>query len=567
MSMPPVKIIPRNAAAMRRAATVAGNPVSTRLESGVGNCFPGLECDLRNLERRFFPFLEVDFEDDDNGNTFVRVAGVDIAGAEAMAQAGGMPAAMLALYRRLAKDVTSRRRWLIAGMTGIFGSLGQLTLNLATLGTPSAGPNRRPPDPWTAVRMLTEGTNVVINLRGPSNATMQLRGSRNRYLDDNGALADIFLPGEMTQSLCSPWTHDFRDCGCYYWASNHPDIAQPPLPTPIPSDPAWNASVIWERQGRTLGVLPPPATADDPGPQEMRHQEINMAWQSLNFVVGRREIIGAFTPRQVSEKPLGSRAELEQFLRYAAGVELAVAQEYLTAAYSLKSPAGLPVGLRNDVRAAHAELMRIAIGEMRHLRAVNDVLRALLPVGATFSPALRVADKLPADVPGTFRPVSFRAATKQAIKDFIDIEAPSVSVDSVYARILATLERDGPHEAAQSVRTIMAEGEDHFETFRAIQVWLSAHDEPQYLRSTSGAAPPPGDPDHQELQARYSDILQQLYRGYTQGGAAGAPDVNMARMDMVGPVDAAAHKIADRGFLVVFDLLSNPRFAPIAPPT
>jgi hypothetical protein len=32
-------------------------------EAGVGNCFPGLECDLRNLERRFFPFLEVDIDD------------------------------------------------------------------------------------------------------------------------------------------------------------------------------------------------------------------------------------------------------------------------------------------------------------------------------------------------------------------------------------------------------------------------------------------------------------------------------------------------------------------------
>lgn len=567
MSMPPVKIIPRNAAAMRRAATVAGNPVSTRLESGVGNCFPGLECDLRNLERRFFPFLEVDFEEDAQGDVFVRVVGVDLAGAEALAQAGGMPAAMLALYRRLAKGVAARRRWLIAGMTGVFGSLGQLTLkNLATLGTPSAGANRRPPDPWTAVRMLTEGTNVVIDLRGPGNATMQLNGARNRYLDDNGALADIFPPGEMTQSLCSPWTHDFRDCGCYYWASNHPDIAQPPLPTPVPTDPAWNASVVWERQDRTLGVFPPPATAADPGEQEMRHQEINRAWQSLNFVVGRRELVGAFTPRQVAENPLSSLTELERYLRYSAGVELAVAQQYLTAAYSLKPYAGLRAGLlRDDVRAAHAELMRIAIGEMRHLRAVNDVLRALLPVGVAFSPALRVADQLPADLPGTFRPVTYKAATKQAIREFIDIEAPSVSVDSVYARILATLERDGPHEAAQSVRTIMAEGEDHFETFRSIQVWLGRHGEPQYLRSTSGAAPP-GDADRQQLQARYLDILKQLHAGYTQGGADGAPEVNMARLDMVGPLDAVAHRIADRGFLVIFDTLADPRFAPISPP-
>ena len=225
----------------------------------------------------------------------------------------------------------------------------------------------------------------------------------------------------------------------------------------------------------------------------MRHLEINTGWQALNFVVGRREVVGPFVVRPVTDDPLGSGAELERFLRYAAGVELTVAQEYLTAAYSLRLPAGLPQPLADDIRASHAELMRIAIGEMRHLRAVNEVLRALLPAGAAFAPALRPASRLPGKQPGTFDPAIFTAATRQAIQNFIDIEAPSVSVDSVYARILATLERDGPHDAEQSVRTIMAEGEDHFETFRAIQVWLSRHQETEYLRSTAGTAPPPDD--------------------------------------------------------------------------
>jgi hypothetical protein len=203
---------------------------------------------------------------------------------------------------------------------------------------------------------------------------------------------------------------------------------------------------------------------------------------------------------------------------------------------------------------------------MRHLRAVNEVLRALLPAGAAFTPALRPASKLPGTAPGTFDPASFTAATRPAIQRFIDIEAPSVSVDSVYARILATLERDGPHDAAQSVRTVMAEGEDHFETFRAIQVWLSGHSEADYLRSSAGAAPPPNDPDHRELQTRYRAILEQLHRGYSFGNPGGAPDINGARMDMVGPLDAAAQAIAQRGFLVVFDSLTDPRFAPIDPP-
>ena len=49
-------IFPRNLTA--RAATAAqkviGNPVTSRMESGVGNCFPGLEFDVESLILDFF---------------------------------------------------------------------------------------------------------------------------------------------------------------------------------------------------------------------------------------------------------------------------------------------------------------------------------------------------------------------------------------------------------------------------------------------------------------------------------------------------------------------------------
>lgn len=560
--LPPVKLIPRNVAAFRRGrpprkagdvAVVAGNPMSTRLESGVGNCFPGLECDLRNLERRFFPFLEVDIQD-----TAITIVGVDVAGARA-----SLSKADAREYARLGTDVDAGRSWHVRTLTGLFGPLGRLTLDIRSLRPPSIGDGRRPPDAWTAVRLLTEGTEVTLDLSGPRKASMQLKGNRVRYLDDNGALAQIFLPGELTQSLCSPWTHDFRDCGCYYWASNHPDIAQPPLPTPAPSDPAWENAVPWERKDRTIDRLPRPATAR--APTELEYYEINRAWQSLNFVVGRREVIEKFAARQVDGQPLPA-ADLEKYLRYAAGVELAVAHEYLAAAYSLRLPDGLATGLADDIRAAHAEIMRVAIGEMRHLRAVNDVLRGLAAPG-TFKPALQVASAVPGDKPGETRPVVARAATRQAIKDFIDIEAPSVSVDGVYSRILATLVRDGPHALEQSIRTIMAEGEDHYQTFRSIQEWLNRHpQESDYLRSTRGP-PPSDDADHRKLQTLYAALLDELHRGYSVGGTEGTRDINAARADMLGPIDAAAQAIAQRGFVVSFDRLTDPRFKPIDPPS
>src|SRR3954470_2404954 len=54
------KIFPRNLTAWA-AYRVAGNPVVTRLEDVVANCYPGLELDVRNLDRRFFPGLVFEF--------------------------------------------------------------------------------------------------------------------------------------------------------------------------------------------------------------------------------------------------------------------------------------------------------------------------------------------------------------------------------------------------------------------------------------------------------------------------------------------------------------------------
>jgi hypothetical protein len=54
------RIIPRNLTA-RATYQVAGNPSVTRPEDSVANCYPGLELDVRNFDRRFFPGLVFDF--------------------------------------------------------------------------------------------------------------------------------------------------------------------------------------------------------------------------------------------------------------------------------------------------------------------------------------------------------------------------------------------------------------------------------------------------------------------------------------------------------------------------
>jgi hypothetical protein len=560
----PIKLIPRNVAALRRgqqqadgARPVPGNPASTRLEAGVGNCFPGLECDLRNLERRFFPFLEVDVQD-----TEIDVISVDMVGVQESASNGGISADTATTYRQISSGLSQGRKPTISQMRGTFGPLGVQMLVIADLRLPSTGANRLPPDAWTAIRLLTEGTEIELTLR-QGNATRSLVGNRARYLDDNGALAKMFLPGELAQSLCSPWTHDFRDCGCFYWASNHPDIALPVLPTPPPATPEINTYVPWERKDRTVNTLPDPATINTP--VELSHYEINNQWQTLNFVLEGRETVAPYQPGKFTAPKFASLAELVTNLRYAAGVELAVIHEYLAAAYSLKVT-GVLAAAQDDVDAARDELMRVTYGEMRHVRAVNDVLRALDP--AAFVPALGVASQVPAQKPGTFRPVVPSAATPEAIQAFIDIESPSVSVDGLYSRILATLEDLGSDETQQTVRSIMADGESHFETFSFIQEWLDKHSPADYLTNPNAVIAPANNTLHQKLQQEYLALLEGLFNGYTLGIPAGASDINAARNAMLGPagLDGAAEALAAAGFLVAFDRITDVRFAPVDHP-
>ena len=574
------KLLPRNVAALRRfqdpAAApreVTGNPVMTRLESGIGNCFPGLECDLRNLERRFFPFLEIEINFS-VAQGIMQVAAVDLPGVEAAAGNGGLPAADAANYRTIAQDLRNGAGWVVSNIAGDFGPFKQQSFNPDDLTGTSFGNQRLPPEPWAAVRTLVEGAPVTLTLvRRPAPGTITLTANRARYLDDTGALARMFQPGELTQSLCSPWTHDFRDCACFYWASNHPDIALPPLPAPPPAagDPRWELATAWERADRSVATPPVATQTGSQSVPEIAHHAINRDWQLLNFVLERRERISDYAPTRFNAVPLPNQAALLAQLRYAAGVEIAAMQEYLTAAWSLRPAAAQPEPLLGDLTAAFDEMLRIAIGEMRHVRAVNDVLASLSPPGG-FTPALAVAAQVPGATIGSIRPVQLRAATKAAIDDFIGLEAPSQSVDGLYGRILETLmqspETTEQQERVQTVRTVMAEGQDHWETFLAIKEWLGRHAEADYLRAPNLQGPPQRNGAHQELQRRYVGLLERLYSGYQQGIPKGAADIAAARGSMLGQggLQGALDAVAAGPFLVIFDPIADPRFAAIQPP-
>lgn len=554
--MPDDKLLPRNRSARRAQARAAGNPVVTELEAGVGNCFPGLEIDLRNLERRFFPFLAVDFV----GGQVV-VAEVDLDGA----RAAGAPAPLLDGLTRISGTLPSVT-WQITALIGEFAGYGRRTFDLQSLGADA------PSDPWTAVRLLRPGVEVQVTFLRASGAgtganQVVLSAARASYLDDDGAFAEMFEPGELTQSLCSPWTHDFRDCGCWYWASNHPDLVLPALPAGTePTDPDWGRRALWLRADRTTQ---PPPPADDQHSGELAHHEINTRWQDLDLVLDGREQRAAYEPSAVAGVPLPA-GQLVPTLRYAAGVEIGVMLEYLAAVYSVDPQAGASGSdLRDDARAARAEVLRVAISEMRHLRVINQMLAELDPpaAGARFVPALGVATLLPGPPNAPRPPVQFRTLTPAVLADFIQIERPSTdNVDGLYTRILATLETAGAAAHAATIRSVMAEGADHYATFRNVAEWLGRHTGTPYLRNLTAA--PTGHPALATVQQRYETVLDHLHRGYSAGLPAGGAEVATARLAMLGNdgLDAACEALARAGFVARFAVPADPRFAAVAPP-
>ena len=553
------KLNPRNRTARLAQARAAGNPVTVELESGVGNCFPGLEADIRNLDRRFFPYLTVDFV---GGQ--IEVATVALT----RAQAEQPPGPFVDGLRRVA---TEQGPWRVTQLTGDFAGFGQRTFVVAQLGTVDGVP----PDAWTAVRLIRPATQVTLDLQRTGGARVTVAATRASYLTDDGAFAEMFEPGELTQSLCSPWTHDFRDCGCFYWASNHPDLTLPALPAGVAGDdPDWGMRTLWLRQDRQ-GVEPP-----DPAPPagtgefrrpgvEMDYFEINQRWQDLDVVLDGREQRTPYDPGEVAGTPLPPE-KLLPTLRYAAGVEVAVMVEYLAAVYSLNVGAGTPGSvLRDDVRAARQQLLLVAISEMRHLRWVNSVLFELhrrSGAAEPFTPALGVATILRGSAGFPDRPVRFRTLTPEVMAEFVRVEAPSLTVDGLYSNLLATFERDGDEALASSIRSVMADGAEHYASFLAIQEWLDRHTPAEYLRPLQPA--PAGDQGQRTLQQRYEAVLDSLFQGYRLGVPNGVARINTARQTMLGPqgIDGACEALAQRGFLPAFAVPADPRFAAVAPP-
>lgn len=503
-------ILPRNLTA-RAAAQVVGNPVSTRLEAGVANCFPGLEWDVRELDRRFFPGLVFQF---------VTTPLLPVAGT--LPDQQGARIAYVDSINDPALSADSTEPWVQTLLEVLQQNIGEP--NPLSLGRwylewfeqhgkrfSMRDEQNQPYDGelvWRLVRGIEPDLPLTIcvlqrddNGLGVAPA-VELSGFRRRYVDAAGVIDASFRPGELTMSMCNPWSHDFRDCGCHYWASNHPDVVFGPSDALIEDGQSTHANeasirLDWIRADRSVaGRVAAGLTDLDNRPFEMDHYEMNSRWTELPFVLEGREIgdfyAGPMFELEMSHGTLDSLvAPLSKEL---APLELTLALQYLSAFFSVRAPDEVDVlqwpNLPGEVQAIRQYLMIVAVGEMMHLRWANKMLWELdrlghYPAGQHYVPVLTPAamiSNLKVPQPRKLAPLSM-----QLIAEFVEIERPFGTVDTAYCRIVATLKNDVSSDRLLELAIrIDTDGNEHFQRFQEVQRIIEMYpdgDDAPYRRS------------------------------------------------------------------------------------
>lgn len=178
---------PKNLAA-QLAYRGRGNPVSSHPSNGISNCFPGLETDFRNVWRRMFQGVEFH----EATNQVLRVE-------------PGSPAE--------ARGVTVNH--FLVSVDGILVRGPNVMPTLDTI------------DWSNALADILPKAGQLVNCRFEESGAQEPIEVQLLLLPlfDGITLHEaIAEPGALTQSLCSPWQSDYRECACFYWAANRPDF-------------------------------------------------------------------------------------------------------------------------------------------------------------------------------------------------------------------------------------------------------------------------------------------------------------------------------------------------------
>ncbi|MBV8485622.1 MAG: hypothetical protein JO077_22465 [Verrucomicrobia bacterium] len=188
-----------------------GNPPVAHPSSAISNAFPGLEMDFRNVWRRVFAGIILHEADN-----FV----VDV-------EANASPKLRELIGQRLISVNGISVIGVLQGPTRAGGPVVSLPPNEnAAANNPMVGKTNLE---WSncladALRMQAKSVACIFVPEGGGPETKISLKVRPFFEAGTGVIKrELLQPGELTQSLCSPWQNDYRECSCYYWAASRPD--------------------------------------------------------------------------------------------------------------------------------------------------------------------------------------------------------------------------------------------------------------------------------------------------------------------------------------------------------
>lgn len=196
----------------------AGNPPQTHPTTAVGNFFPGLEFNFQNVWKRIF--IGIDLLEYGGQVIAVNEAEIDHMTPSEIAALKEVEGGYLANVDGHELAVAIEGPKVPDGAPEVLGQVYLEWSNaLSRLHTEKGGTGQTAACTFTVSARSADGRCVCDERRGPFNLKVR------RLIDPGTGLIsrEASQPGEITESLCSPWQTDYIGCACYYWASNRPD--------------------------------------------------------------------------------------------------------------------------------------------------------------------------------------------------------------------------------------------------------------------------------------------------------------------------------------------------------
>jgi len=274
-----MKLTPKNQTAKQLLHRADGNPPSTLPDSAISNCFPGLEFDFRNVWRRIF-------------------AGIVMHEADSYVVGIEDPSLQSLLHCRILKVDGHDMTTILHGPR----TAGGPAVDLWTPSNPDAAwfmewsnsLSRVLAKAGSKVRCVFTAQPSAIQRRPDWSETQTVDLEIRRVFEpDSPAISrELVEPGDLTQSLCSPWQNDYRECACYYWASTRPDYVD------IEAAPdGLSAGYNWMDHARNPNApvedrvyLPDQRPRTPTDPIWITYDQLFQEWQTvLKFIVGGKD--------------------------------------------------------------------------------------------------------------------------------------------------------------------------------------------------------------------------------------------------------------------------------------